>query len=300
MEEAIAARVVRPARWAVIRGLVAGDIKVAIGLGIVLLFVGMALLAPWIAPTNPTAEIFIPNAPPSFSHWLGTNTFGQDVFSQVVWGTQSSLLVSFAAGGLSTFLAVIVGITAGFLGGWPDRVLSFLMNVFLVIPSLPLLIVLSSYVPAGGGQWVIMLVIALTGWAWGARTLRAQVLSLRERDFVLQAQLVGQSWWSIVFIDLLPNMASLVVSVLLYAMIGALLASVSLDFLGLGNVNAVSWGGMLYWAQNNAALINGLWWWFIPPGVAITVFGGALALLNFSVDEITNPRLRRRRVTRGG
>ena len=289
-----------PARLAVVKGIVGHDAKVTAGLGIALGFLVLAVFAPWIAPVNPTADLFVPNSPPSAAHWLGTNTFGQDLFSQLVWGARGSLLVSFVAGGLSTFLAVLVGITAGFLEGWVDRILSFLMNVFLVIPGLPLLIILSSYAPASGGEWIVILVIALTGWAWGARILRAQVLSLRERDFVLQAQLVGQPWWSIVFVDILPNMASLVVSVLLYGMIGALLAQVSLAFLGLGNVNAVSWGSTLYWAQNNAALVNGIWWWFVPPGLAITVFGGALALLNFSVDEITNPRLRRRRVIARG
>lgn len=269
--------------------------KAIAGLGIVVLLGAIALLAPLIAPTDPNAQIFAPNMAPGAGHLLGTTSLGQDVFSQVVWGARDSLLVSFVAGVLSTFVAVLVGMTTGFMPGWPDRILSFLTNVVLVIPGLPLLIVLSSYFPARG-EWVIILVIALTGWAFGARTLRAQVLSLRARDFVLHARLVGQPWWSIIFGEILPNMASLVVSSLLFAMIGALLAEAGLDFLGLGDVSAVSWGTMLYWAQNNAALLNGIWWWFIPPGVAITLFGGGLALLTFSLDEITNPRLRRQRV----
>lgn len=269
--------------------------KAIAGLLIVGLLGAIALLAPVIAPADPNAELFAPNMAPGAGHPLGTTSLGQDVFSQVVWGARDSLLVSFVAGVLSTFVAVLVGMTMGFMPGWPDRILSFLTNVFLVIPGLPLLIVLSSYVPARG-EWVIILVIALTGWAFGARTLRAQVLSLRARDFVLHARLVGQPWWSIIFGEILPNMASLVVSSLLFAMIGALLAEAGLDFLGLGDVSAVSWGTMLYWAQNNAALLNGIWWWFIPPGFAITLFGGGLALLNFSLDEITNPRLRRQKV----
>ena len=268
-------------------------IKAWIGLCIIALFVIMAVFAPMIAPGNPNAETFLPDMPPSAANPLGTTALGQDVFRQVVWGARNSLLVSVVAGSLATFIAVLVGITAGFLGGWADRVLSFVITVFLVIPGLPLLIVLSSYVPSKG-QGVIIFVLAITGWAWGARTLRSQVLSLRERDYVLHARLVGQPWYSIVFAEILPNMASLVVNNLLFAMIGSLLAAAGLDFLGLGNVSAVSWGTMLYWAQNNAALLNGLWWWFIPPGLAITLYGGGLALLNFSLDEITNPRLRKR------
>ncbi len=271
------------------------NVKATVGLCIVVFFVLVALFAPLIAPTNPNAETLLPNMPPSATNWFGTTALGQGVFSQMVWGTRDSLLVSFVAGFIATFIAVLVGITSGFLRGWPDRILSFLMTIFLVIPGLPLLIVLSAYIPSKG-EWVIILVISFTGWAWGARTLRSQVLSLRERDYVLHAQLVGQPWWSIVFGEILPNMGSLVVSNLLFSMIGALLAEAGLDFLGLGNVSAISWGTMLYWAQNNAALINGLWWWFMPPGLAITLYGGGLALLNFAMDEITNPRLRKRRV----
>jgi len=269
--------------------------KAITGLSIILFFILVALLAPIIAPGDPAADSFMPNLSPSTGHLFGTTAFGQDVFSQVIWGARGSLLVSFLAGGISTFIAVMVGVTSGFLLGWTDRILSFITNVFLVIPGLPLLIVLSSYLPSKG-EWVIILVISLTGWAYSARTLRSQVLSLRERDFVLHASLVGQRWWRIVFGEILPNMASLVVSGLLFSIIGALLTVTSLDFLGIGNISSVSWGTMLYWAQNNAALLNGLWWWFVPPGIAITIFGGGLALLNFSLDEITNPRLRKRKV----
>ncbi|MDA8193390.1 MAG: ABC transporter permease [Thermaerobacter sp.] len=269
--------------------------KAIVGLSIVGLFVVVAIFAPVIAPGNPSADSYLPNLSPGSAHWLGTTSFGQGVLRQVVWGARGSLLVSFLAGGITTFVAVAVGVTSGLLLGWTDRILSFLTNVFLVIPSLPLLIVLSSYLPSKG-DLIIILVISMTSWAYSARTLRSQVLSLRERDFVLHAKLVGQPWWSIVFGEILPNMGSLVVSGLLYSMIGALLTVTSLDFLGVGNISAVSWGSMLYWAQNNGALLNGLWWWFVPPGVAITLFGGALALLNFSLDEITNPRLRQRKV----
>lgn len=271
------------------------DVRLAIGFAIVAVFTLMALGAPWITRIAPTAQSFLPSLPPSAAHWLGTNALGQDVFSQLVWGTRVSLLVMVTAGGLATVLSVLVGITAGYLGGWADSILSFFTNVFLIIPSLPLVIVLAAYVHFQG-EWGIILVIALTSWAWGARSLRAQALTLADRDYILHARLVGQPWWSVVLGEMLPNMASLVVSGLLFAMINALLTEAGLDFLGLGNVNVVSWGTMLYWAQNSEALINGLWWWFVPPGLSIAAVGVALSLLNFSLDEITNPRLRRRKV----
>lgn len=269
--------------------------KAITGLVIIALFLIMAVFAPLIAHDNPTAEIYALNQAPSAAHLLGTNSLGQDVFSQIVYGSRISLEVAFAAGVIATCISLAVGVTAGYLRGGVDHVLSWITNLFLVIPGLPLVIVLSSYIQFRG-EWPIIGVIAITGWAWSARSLRAQTLSIRERDYVLHARLMGQPWWSVVMGELLPNMASLVLSGLLFSMIGALLTEAGLDFLGLGNVDVISWGTMLYWAQNNEALLNGLWWWFIPPGVAIALFGGALALLNFSLDEITNPRLRKRKV----
>ena len=269
--------------------------KAVIGLSVIAVFLLGAIFAPLIAPDNPTAEVYPLSQPPSGIHLLGTNALGQDIFSQIVYGSRISLEVAFAAGVLATLISLLVGVTAGYLRGWVDQVLSWLTNLFLVIPSMPLVIVLSSYMRFHG-EWPIIMVIALTGWAWSARSLRAQTLSVRERDYVLHARLMGQRWWSVVAGEILPNMASLVLSGLLFSMISALLTEAGLDFLGLGNVDVVSWGTMLYWAQNNEALLNGLWWWFVPPGVAIALFGGALALLNFSLDEITNPRLRKRKV----
>ncbi len=269
--------------------------KALIGLSVIGLFLIMAIFAPLIAHDNPAAGIYTPSQAPDAAHWLGTNALGQDVFSQMVYGSRISMEVAFSAGALATLISLAIGITAGYLRGRIDTSLSWLTNVFLVVPSLPLVIVLSSYMHFKG-EWPIIAVIALTSWAWSARSLRSQTLSIRERDFVLHARLVGQPWWSVVSGEILPNMASLVLSGLLFSMINALLTEAGLDFLGLGNVSAISWGTMLYWAQNNEALLNGMWWWFVPPGVAIALFGGALALLNFSLDEITNPRLRKRKV----
>ncbi len=277
-------------RWGLFRSS-----KALVGLTVIAIFVLVAIFAPVIAPYNPTAENFAMGLPPSPAHWLGTNSLGQDLFSQLVWGTRISLLVAFVVGVIATSISLLVGITAGYARGWVDQALTLLTNIFVVVPSLPLVIVLSAYIHFKG-EWPIIGVISLTSWAWRARSLRAQALTLRERDYVLHARLVGQPWWSIVFGEILPNMGSLVLAGFLFTTIHALLTEASLDFLGLGNINVVSWGTMLYWAQNDEALINGMWWWFVPPGVAIALFGGALALINFSLDEVTNPRLRTRKV----
>jgi peptide/nickel transport system permease protein len=286
--------VVEPTRRKKSRHPFWSNTKALVGLGLVALFVLVAIIAPVIDRYSPTAEIFLPGQGPSAAHWLGTTALGQDVWSQLVVGTRVSLMVSFLAGIIATFIAVLVGIASGYAGGVVDNILSILTNIFLVIPSLPLVIILSAYLHLG--NWGIIFVIAITSWAWGARSLRSQALTLVQRDYVLHAKLAGQPWWQVIFGEILPNMASLVVSGLLFAMINALLTEAGLDFLGLGNINAVSWGTMLYWAQNSEALINGMWWWFVPPGVAIALFGAALSLLNFSLDEITNPRLRQRKV----
>lgn len=180
---------------------------------------------------------------------------------------------------------------SGFLGGFVDEALQMLTNIFLVIPALPLMIVLAAYLPFRG-EGPIIFVITITGWAWGTRVLRAQTLSLRKADFVHSALLAGERPWSVVMREILPNMLSLVVANFLYSVLYAILSEAALEFLGLGNVNITSWGTMLYWAQNDQALLTGAWWWILPPGLAIALVGASLALINYAVDEVTNPRLR--------
>jgi peptide/nickel transport system permease protein len=261
------------------------------GGALLLLFVLMAVLAPVIAPGDPTAMQYTPLQPPSWHHLLGTTDQGQDVLMQVIWGAQTTLLVGFVAGALTTLLSVIIGMVSGFIGGVVDEALQMITNIFLVIPALPLMIVLAAYLPFRG-EGPIILVITVTGWAWGARVLRAQTLALRKADFVQSAILTGERPLAVVMREILPNMLSLVVANFLYTVLYAILSEASLEFLGLGNVNIVSWGTMLYWAQNDQALLTGAWWWILPPGLCIALVGAALALLNYAVDEVTNPRLR--------
>jgi peptide/nickel transport system permease protein len=268
--------------------------KAAAGMAIVLFFVAIAVFGPLLAPYSPTAMGFLPNQPPTWAHPLGTNQMGEDLWSQFLYGTRLSLLVGLGAGAIATFLSIFVGMVAGYAGGVVDDVLSVIMNIFLVIPGLVLAIVLASYSPYHG-VLPVMVVLAITGWAWGARSLRSQVLSLKQRDFVIAATLSGESTLSVVFRHIFPNMVSIAASSFLFTTIYAVLGEAGLEFLGLGNVQTVTWGTILYWAGNNNALLTGVWWWVVPPGLAIALFGMGLALLNYGIDEITNPRLRGRR-----
>lgn len=277
--------------------LVLRNRKALVGSTILLVFILVAVFAPVLAPYSPTDMTFHPLSLPSWRHPLGTTDIGQDIFSQLVWGTRVSLEVGFLAGGLTTFLSVLVGMVSGYVGGVVDEILQLITNIFLIIPALPLMVVVAAYIPFRG-TFPIVLVITLTGWAWGARVLRSQTLSLRNQDFVLMAMARGETPVSVVFREILPNMVSLVISNLLFNILGAILAEAGLEFLGLGNVNTVSWGTMLYWANNDQALLSGAWYWLLPPGLCIALVGAALALMNYALDEITNPRLRTREVAR--
>ncbi len=271
--------------------------KSLIGLFLLLLFVAVALLAPIIAPYSPKDTSFIPFDLGSAAHPLGTTALGEDVLSQLIWGTRLSLLVGLLAGAIATFVSVVIGLVSGYAGGVVDEVLSTFTNIFLVIPPLVLLILLAAYIKVEGVLPIIF-VIALTGWAWGARVLRAQTLTLRNRDFVEAARVVGEGGGRIVFAEILPNMLSLIAANFFGAALFAVLSEAGLEFLGLGDVGIVTWGTMLYWAQTNQAFLLNQWAWMIAPGLCIALLGTSFALLNFAIDEITNPKLRTPQVKR--
>jgi peptide/nickel transport system permease protein len=274
--------------------------KILLGIGILLFFVVLAVIGPLLAPYDPSATSGDLLAGPSAAHWLGTTQAGQDVFSQLLIGARSTVVVGFLAGTIATVLSVVIGVCAGYFGGLTDDLLSMLANVFLVIPGLPLLIVLDAYLPPGTGSnpFVISLIISVTGWAWGARVLRAQTLSLRRRDYVASAQVIGERPLRIIGAEILPNLTAIVASSYVFTVLYAIGTFVALAFLGIVDPSHWSWGAMLFWAQaGNAAQINA-WWWFLPPGIAIALLGTSLALLNFGIDEFINPRLRAAGLTR--
>ena len=265
--------------------------KAMIGIGIVLFFVLVAIIGPLFVHTDPSAFSNDVLVPPSTAHLLGTTQTGQDILSQLVVGTRISILFGFATGLVVTALSIIVGLIAGYLGGIVDDALTLLINVFLVLPGFPLAVVLAAYLPSKG-PLTVALVIALTSWAYQARVLRAQTLSMRHRDFVDAARSNGESTWRIIFFEIFPNEIAIVAAGFVGTAIYVILAAAGLEFLGLGDVSVIDWGTMFYWAQNNDALLLGAWWWYVAPGLCIALLGAGLALINFGIDEIANPRLR--------
>lgn len=265
--------------------------KIKIGAGILVFFALMAVFGPLLIGADPAATSEDGLQGPSAQHWLGTTQTGQDILVQIVYGARVSLGVGVLSALIATVLAVAVGLVGGYVGGAVDEALSVLTNIFLVLPALPLIIVLAGYLPQRGVASVAV-VIAVTGWAWGARVLRAQTLSVRRRDFVQAARASGEGPLRIVSYEILPVLLPVIATSFLATVVAAILAEAGLSFLGLADLSTVSWGSMLYFAQNGQALLIGAWWWFIPPGLCIALIGTGLALVNFGIDEIANPRLR--------
>jgi len=257
----------------------------AILAGFVLLSTVGALLA-----GDPAAQVAVPLSPPSWDHWFGTTGQGQDVLAQTLAGARTSLVIGFSVGLAVVAIGALIGTAAGYLGGWADDVLSTVINVFLIMPGLPLMVIIAAYLPTG--STTIALVLIVTGWAWSARVIRAQTLSLRDKDFVLAARLGGEPALRIIVLEIMPNMTSLLASAFIGATLYAIGAEVALEFLGLGDVGQVSWGTNLYWASNDSALLTEAWWTFVPTGTCVALVGLALALVNSAIDELGNPRLR--------
>jgi peptide/nickel transport system permease protein len=284
-------------RWGDLWRAISRNRKAVAGVILLLLFVVLALFPGQIAPHSPTAQIYLPALGPSWHHLLGTTSSGQDIFSQVIWGTRLSLVIALAAGALATALAVVVGVSAAYLGGIADGVLSLITDVILVIPIFPLIIVIAAY-RRNSGLLTIVVVLGALGWSYGARQLRSQTLSLRTRDFLESARVRGERKLYIILFEILPTMTSLIVASFLGAALYAVLTEAGLQFIGLGDPNSQSWGTMLYWAQNNEALFAGIPLWALAPGICIALLGAAFALLNYAFDEISSPALRVRKLER--
>ena len=308
--------------------------RIWVGVGIMVFFIIFAIVGPFIRPYNPnyidqawvsvtcstgpgtcigqtkdgvagTTVPLVQPYGPSGAHPLGTTVLGSDVWSQLLSSTGPTLIVAFLAALIATLLSVVVGVSAGYLGGNADEGLSLFSNVFLAIPGLPLLIVLASYVPGADTSAVVVgLIVALTGWAYGARVLRAQTLSLRNRDFVEAARVSGEGRLRIILVEVVPNLLPIIASSFLFTTLYAIGAYIALAFLGLAGAPNASpagpwnWGIMIQQAYTQSAINSGWWWWWVPPGIAIALVGTALALMNFGIDEFVNPRLRAAGLTR--
>ena len=272
-------------RW--VKGIIHNK-KALSGSLLVLSFITIAAIGPFIT-VDPNAFLDTPLSPPSFSHWFGTTGQGQDVLAQTISGARQTLLVGFATGFFVVLIGALIGGISGFYGGRVDDVLSMIINIFLVMPGLPLMVILASWLPPG--PLTLTGVLVITGWAWNARVIRSQMMALRDRDFVSAAIVSGERNIRIILIEIMPRMLSLLASSFIGASIYAIGAQVGLEFLGLGDVSTITWGTNLYWASNDLALLTGSWWTFVPTGLCIAFVSFGLTLINFGIDEVTNPRL---------
>jgi peptide/nickel transport system permease protein len=271
--------------------------KALVGAVLLCIFGVMAAIPGVIAPYDPSADAFNPGLPPSSLHLLGTTSQGQDIFSQLIWGARESLIIALAVGMATTLVAATVGVAAAYLGGLWDGGLSLVTDVILVVPTFPLIVVVAAYTK-GANLVMLILVLVATGWSYGARQLRSQVLSLKRREFLEAARVRGERASYIMMFEVLPTMTSLIVATFLSSALYAVLAAAGLQFVGLGDPNSLSWGTMLYWAQSGEALNVGSPLWAIMPGVCVALLGAAFALLNYAFDELSNPALRSARFTR--
>jgi len=268
-----------------------GNPTAILGSFIVGMLIVMSLAAPLITKNEPNKRVARGHQPPSAELFFGSTRSGKDVFSQVLHGGRISLVVAFGAATITTFIAVIIGISAGYFGGRVDEILMSTTNIVLVFPQLPLLIILAAFL-GQVGPVVIAMIIGFTSWPWGARIIRSQTLAIRRKEFITSAEVMGESKWRIILVEIFPNLISLVVGGFVGTSIFALISEAGLEFLGLGDPTIITWGTMLYWAQSNAAFIVGAWWDMVVPGAAIAIMGGGLALLNMSIDQISNPKLK--------
>jgi len=265
--------------------------KLKIGFVVLMFFIVLTFVGPLLTDYEPLDYIGPPTLPPSSEYWFGTTTFGQDVYTQFVYGLKASFLVGIIAGGLGTLIGVLVGFTAGYRGGIVDEVLNMFTNIVLVIPTLAVLLIIVAYLEVRG-ILIESIFIGCTTWPWAARAIRAQTFSLRSREFVDLARLSGMKSLRVIITEIAPNMMSYLLLVFILQFGGAVLIAATLDFIGLGPTDAMSLGLMMNNAVLWGALILGIWWWFIPPGVAITAIVGALYVMNVGLDEVFNPKLR--------
>ncbi|MCM3731173.1 ABC transporter permease [Fictibacillus nanhaiensis] len=265
-----------------------------IGIGILITFFFIAIFAPLIAPYDPSERIAPPLMKPNGSFLLGTNDVGQDIFSELIYGTRVSLLIGIIAALISIVIGCLVGVVSGYFGGKIDSLLMRFVDLILVIPFLPLMILMAAFV--GPSFWNIILVISIISWASPARVIRSQVLTLKTKGFVEAAKSIGTNISTILRVHILPGVIPIALAQFVMAASHSILIEASLSFLGLGDPFTKSWGTTLYYAQARGAFLTDSWiWWILPPGLLITALVVGFALTGFSMEEILNPRLRKGR-----
>lgn len=267
-----------------------------VGLYLLLSIIVFSAIGVFWTPYNPGSTQFSKDLPPSSQHWLGTDDFGHDVFSQLLVGGFPVIGIGLLTGLIGTIISIFVGITAGLYADTiVDRILSGLTQVFLVIPGILIIELIGAYLGAVQvklGYLTILFALSTTGWAWGARVLRSLVLPLRRREYILSSELIGESKLSIVVRQIIPNNLPFIASNFFFTAIYGITGFTFIYYFGLGSVSQINWGTMLYWSLGGEAYLRGLWWWYIPPGLLIGLVAFSFALLNIGIDRVANPRLR--------
>ncbi len=267
--------------------------KGRVGLILVSLLVFVAVLAPVLAPYDPydVTQRAEKGLRPSFQHPLGTTiTTGQDILSMLIYGTRVSLMIGVITGLALAFLGALMGVMAGYIGGVVDNLIMRVVDILLVIPTLPLIIVLTSLL--GRSYFVIVLVFVLFGWTGLARVIRSLVLVLKNSNYVKAAELAGASRWYIMTKHILPGTSHLIIMNTTLTCAGIMVAEAGLSFLGLGDPTAISWGKMLAEAQGGGALLFGAWWWILAPGAGIFLAVFSFMRIGIVMEEIFNPRMK--------
>lgn len=269
--------------------------RVILGLTVFVFFGLVGIFGPWIVThvmhtTGDASDVNAVAVGPSAHHWLGTTTSGQDCLAQLLEGARGSVFVGFISGVIAIALSALIGVTAGFVGGSVDRLLNAFTNVVMTLPSFILLIIVAGFVPSPS----ILLTSAIIGaveWPGGARFLRAQAMSMRGRDFTTALRSIGEARWRILTIEVMPHLTGIISAMFLRAVVAGVFAQAGLAFLGIGG-STVSWGFVIGVAQQHGAIGLGMWWWYVPPGLCIALLGTSTALVNFGIDEVSNPALR--------
>jgi peptide/nickel transport system permease protein len=261
------------------------------GLIVIASYVIIALSASQIAPYNPFLPSYDILQPPSSSHLLGTSEVGNDVLSQVIYGSRVSLIVGFVAASVSLLIGTTFGLISGYYGGIVDVILTRITDIFLVIPTLPLMIIMAAILGARLSN--VILVVGLLGWPSTSRVVRSQTLTIRERPFIENARTIGSSERHIIFRHILPNVMTLIFANAVLVVNYAIISEAILSFLGLGDVSQISWGIMLYFAFRSGALSSGAWWYVFPPGLCLVALVLSFAFVGRALDAIFNPKLRK-------
>ena len=253
-----------------------------LGLFLFLSFLLMAVFSPAFAPHDPWQR-FEPYLPPGYGHPLGTNDMGNDILSELIYGSRVSLIVGFGAALIATLIGTVIGLIAGYFKGTTDEILMGITDIFLMIPQIPLIIVLAAFLRPS--FWLVALLMGGLWWTSTARVVRSKALQVREMGFVQSSKALGFRDRHIIITDVLPNIFHVIMPKFLLSIASAMIAEASISFLGLGDPTMKSWGMMINFAFTRGGFINGYWWWYLTPGLCITLSVLSAVLLGFALEE---------------